>query len=70
MEKEEEHILKEADIPEEEQKYFHGVEKSLSFSFPEVGEENNVIGDYGGTLYFYKISDEPKRYRKRIFIKI
>lgn len=58
--KEEEHILKEADIPEEEQKYFHGVEKSLSFSFPEVGEENNVIGDYGGTLYFYKISVSPK----------
>lgn len=56
----EEYILKEADIPEEEREYFHGVVKSLSFSFAEIGEEKNVIGDYSGVLYFNKINVSQK----------
>lgn len=53
---EEERILKEAEIPEEEWKYFHGVVKTLSFFFPEIGEKENVIGNYRGILYFNKIT--------------
>lgn len=57
---EEDHILREADIPEEEKKYFHGAVKKLSFSFSEIGEKENVIGDYRGVLYFNKISATQK----------
>lgn len=57
---EEDHILQEAGIPEEEKQYFHGVVKKLSFSFPEIGEKENVIGDYGGILYFNKITASKK----------
>lgn len=53
---EENRILREADIPEVEKKYFHGAVKKLSFSFSEIGEKENVIGDYRGILYFNKIS--------------
>ena len=53
---EEEKILKEAGIPQDEAKYFHGAVKTLCFSFPEIGEKKNVIGDYSGILYFNKIS--------------
>ena len=49
-------ILRDAHIDEEEQKYFHGVVKSVKYSFPEIGEKNNVIGNYSGILYFNKIS--------------
>lgn len=56
----EERILQEAGIPEEEKQYFHGVVKKLSFSFPEIGEKENVIGDYGGILYFNKITASKK----------
>ena len=57
---EEDRILREADIPEEEKKYFHGAVKKLSFSFSEIGEKENVIGDYRGVLYFNKISATQK----------
>lgn len=57
---EESSVLKAAHIPEEEQKYFHGKEKMISFSFPEIGEQKNVIGDYSGVLYFNKISASKK----------
>lgn len=57
---EEDHILQEAGIPGEEKQYFHGVVKKLSFSFPEIGEKENVIGDYGGILYFNKITASKK----------
>lgn len=67
---EEERILKEANIDKEEQKYFHGTVKSFSFSFPEIGEKKNVIGNYKGILYFNKISatkeDTEKFYYKDI----
>ena len=56
----EDRILQEAGIPEEEKQYFHGVVKKLSFSFPEIGEKENVIGDYGGILYFNKITASKK----------
>lgn len=56
----EDRILKEAGIPEEEKQYFHGAVKKLSFSFPEIGEKENVIGDYSGILYFNKISATQK----------
>lgn len=57
---EEDHILQEAGIPGEEKQYFHGAVKKLSFSFPEIGEKENVIGDYGGILYFNKITASKK----------
>lgn len=67
---EEDRILREADIPEVEKKYFHGAVKKLSFSFSEIGEKENVIGDYRGILYFNKISatksDTEKFYYKDI----
>ena len=67
---EEERILKEAEIPVEEWKYFHGVVKTLSFFFPEIGEKENVIGNYRGILYFNKITatsqDTAKFYYKDI----
>lgn len=53
---EEEKILKEAGIPQDEEKYFHGAVKTLCFSFPEIGEKKNVIGDYSGIMYFNKIT--------------
>ena len=40
---EEDKILKETGIGEDEQKYFHGIVKPLQFSFPEIGEHNNII---------------------------
>ena len=53
---EEDKILKETGIGEDEQKYFHGIVKPLQFSFPEIGEHNNIIGNYNGILYFNKIT--------------
>ena len=57
---EEDRILREANIPEEEKKYFHGAVKKVSFSFSEIGEKENVIGDYSDILYFNKISATQK----------
>lgn len=57
-------ILKKAGIPEEERKYFHGVVKPLSLSFPGIGEKKNMIGDYRGILYFNKISAMPQDTKK------
>ena len=53
-------ILQEAGIPAEEKQYFHGTVKKLTFSFPEIGEKENVIGDYSGILYFNKITASKK----------
>lgn len=56
----EDRILQEAGIPAEEKQYFHGAVKKLIFSFPEIGEKENVIGDYSGILYFNKIVASKK----------
>ena len=66
---EENRILREADIPEEEKKYFHGTIKKLSFTFAEIGEKGNVIGDYKGILYFNKISQPNKKDTEKFFYK-
>ena len=66
---EENRILREADIPEEEKKYFHGTIKKLSFTFAEIGEKENVIGDYKGILYFNKISQPNKKDTEKFFYK-
>lgn len=63
-----EKILREANIPEDEIKYFHGVVKVLCFSFPEIGEKKNVIGEYSGVLYFNKIT-VTKKDMERFFYK-
>lgn len=54
--KDEELILREAKIPKEEWKYFHGVKKKYKYTFVEAGEEKNVIGNYNGILFFNKIT--------------
>ena len=63
-------VYREAGFNEEEQRYFRGEKKCLSFSFPEIGEEKNYIGTFSGTLYFYKIgvveADKEKFYYKDI----
>lgn len=49
-------VCSEAGFDETEQQYFHGEKKCLEFRFPEIGEAINLIGDFSGTLYFYKIA--------------
>lgn len=66
---EEDRILQEADIPEEEKKYFHGAIKKLSFTFSEIGEKENVIGDYKGILYFNKISSPTEKDIEKFYFK-
>lgn len=53
-------ILSEAGIPKEETPYFHGAVKTSVYSFPEMGEQKNIIGDYRGVLFFNKISASKK----------
>lgn len=57
-------VLEEAEIPEEERQYFHGKIKELQFSFQELGEKENLIGDYDGVLYFNKITATEKDTKK------
>ncbi len=54
--KDEKTILESAGIPEREAVYFHGQQRFLSMPFSEIGEKDNVIGEYQGVLYFNKIS--------------
>ncbi|MCI8364352.1 MAG: GHKL domain-containing protein [Eubacterium sp.] len=67
---EEEKILREAGIAREEIPYFHGETKQMEFTFAEIGETANLIGDYKGVLYFNKITytknDAEKFYYKDI----
>lgn len=67
---EEEEILRVAGIAREEIPYFHGETKQLEFTFAEIGETANLIGDYKGVLYFNKITftkkDAEKFYYKDI----
>ena len=67
---EEEEILRAAGIAREEIPYFHGETKQMEFTFAEIGETANLIGDYKGVLYFNKITftkkDAEKFYYKDI----
>lgn len=67
---EEEEIIQEAGIAREEIPYFHGETKQMEFTFAEIGEAANLIGDYKGVLYFNKITytkkDAEKFYYKDI----
>ena len=56
---EEEEMLRRAGIAREEIPYFHGETKQLEFTFAEIGETANLIGDYKGVLYFNKIKFIP-----------
>lgn len=64
----EKEVYKEAGFDEEEQSYFKGKEKSLRFSFEELGETENLIGNYNGVLYFNKITSSTKD-DKRFYYK-
>ncbi len=67
---EEEEVIREAGISREEISYFHGETKSMEFTFAEIGERENLIGNYEGVLYFNKITytkkDAEKFYYKDI----
>ena len=66
----EEIVFQEAGIDMKEMPYFHGEAKPLKFTFNEIGEKANLIGNYNGVLYFNKISatekDTAKFYYKDI----
>lgn len=57
---EEDEILREAGIAREGIPYFHGETKQMEFTFAEMGETANLIGDYKGVLYFNKITYTKK----------
>lgn len=61
---EEKKIIEEAGISDEEVPYFHGKTKRITFTFEELGEKDNCIGNYGGILYFNKISATEKDTKK------
>ncbi len=61
---EEEEVIREAGIGREEIPYFHGESRRLEFSFSEIGEKVNLIGNYKGVLYFYKITCPKKEIEK------
>ncbi len=65
---EEQEVYKEAGFDELEQAYLQGKKKEESFTMEEIGEKENVIGDFGGVLYFYKISANKKD-RERFYYK-
>lgn len=55
-----ESFLREVKIDIEELPYFQGIQKSCSYTFEELGEKKNLIGNYYGVLYFNKISATEK----------
>jgi len=65
---EEQEIYAEAGFDEQEQAYLQGEKKKKSFTMEEIGEKENFIGDFEGTLYFYKISANKKD-QKRFYYK-
>ncbi len=66
--REEREVYTEAGFDEKEQAYFHGEKREESFTMEEIGEKENFIGDFGGVLYFYKISANKKD-QKRFYYK-
>ena len=65
---EEQEVYKEAGFDEQEQAYLQGEKKEESFTMEEIGEKDNLIGDFEGTLYFYKITAN-KIDRERFYYK-
>lgn len=61
-------VFAEAGFDEAEQRYFDGKIKELSLPFEQIGERNNVIGNFSGVLYFNKISS-TKKDTERFFYK-
>lgn len=62
--KDENVVFQDAEIDISEQSYFHGVPKRLQFSFEELGESKNLIGNYDGVMYFNKIATTEKDAKK------
>lgn len=65
---EEDEVIREAGIDREEIPYFHGETRQLEYTFSEIGEKANLIGNYKGVLYFYKITC-PKREKEKFYYK-
>ncbi len=65
---EEDEVIREADIDREEIPYFHGGNRQMDFTFAEIGEKANLIGNYKGVLYFYKITC-PKKEMEKFYYK-
>lgn len=57
---EEQIVFKEAGFDVTEQQYFFGKSKEDKFSVQEICDRQNCIGNFSGTLYFYKISQSSK----------
>ncbi len=65
---EEDEVIREAGIDREEIPYFHGETRQLEYTFSEIGEKANLIGNYKGVLYFYKITC-PKKEMEKFYYK-
>ena len=65
----EERICKEAGFDEKERQYFHGKEKRLEFDFSELGENENLIGNISGTIYFNKIAATNQKADAKFYYK-
>lgn len=65
---EEQEVYREAGFDEQEQAYLQGEKKEEFFTMEEIGERENVIGDFEGILYFYKIS-QNKKDQERFYYK-
>lgn len=63
-------VFKEAGFDEAEQQYFSGKIKEEFFSIRKICGNENCIGDFSGTFYFYKITqtakDQERFYTKSI----
>lgn len=67
---EEAQVYEKAEFDEEQQRYFAGKIKEEIFSVKKICNMENCIGNFAGTLYFYKITqttqDQQKFYTKSI----
>lgn len=67
---EEAEVYEKAGFDEEQQEYFAGKIKEETFSVEKICNARNCIGNFSGTLYFYKITqssdDQKKFYTKSI----
>lgn len=65
---EEQEVYAEAGFDKQEQAYLRGEKKEESFTMEEIREKENVIGNFGGVLYFYKIGANKKD-KERFYYK-
>lgn len=63
-----ENLLEKIGFDKAEQEYFFGKPIEYTFSFDQIGEEENRIGNISGTLFFNKISSTEND-TKRFFYK-